>query len=199
MRGIECFKCSTCVSARSRERGDILMNWPGADVLEWFEKHAGLGGWVGAVGALLAIIVTWRLARAEYLRAQRLNKECVNEVIALFERITLEFNPIVVRYVELLQNNDPATATYRPEWEENPLWDRAVDLYRMPITQWPSVESYDAYRRYFLAASRALQSDINYSRDVIARNIDRFSGTYETLQTALKLARAIHLKATKPS
>lgn len=175
------------------------MNWPGADVLEWFEKHAGLGGWVGAVGALLAIIVTWRLARAEYLRAQRLNKERVNEVIAPFERITREFNPIVVRYVELLQNNDPATATYRPEWEKNPLWDRAVDLYRMPITQWPSVESYDAYRRYFLAASRALQSDINYSRDVIARNIDRFSGTYETLQTALKLARAIHLKATKPS
>jgi hypothetical protein len=33
-------------------------------VLDWFEKHAGLGGWVGAI---VAIFVTWGLARAESL------------------------------------------------------------------------------------------------------------------------------------
>jgi hypothetical protein len=82
----------------------------GSNVLEWFEKHAGLGGWVGAIGALLAIFVTWKLARAEYLRAQRVNKERVNRIIKLFEQITREFNPIVTRFVRLLEAKDPAAA-----------------------------------------------------------------------------------------
>lgn len=36
------------------------------DVLNWTEKHAGLGGWVGTLGAITAIFVTWALARSEY-------------------------------------------------------------------------------------------------------------------------------------
>jgi purine-cytosine permease-like protein len=44
------------------------------NVLDWTEKHAGLGGWVGALGAVFAIFVTWGLARAEYLRMRRQEK-----------------------------------------------------------------------------------------------------------------------------
>ena len=35
------------------------------DVLDWTEKHPGLGGWVGATGAIGAIFATWGIARAE--------------------------------------------------------------------------------------------------------------------------------------
>ena len=159
------------------------------DVLGWVEKHAGLGGWVGAVGALLAIIVTWRLARAEYLRAQRRDRERLNAAINLFERIAREFNPFVVRYAELLDNNDPGAVAYKPEWEDNPRWSSAVDLSRMAITQWPSVESYDAYKRYFETALKLLLSDINEPRNVIAGRIEAFTGMYENLRTALEAAR----------
>jgi hypothetical protein len=165
------------------------MNWPMADVFEWFEKHAGLGGWVGAAGAIIAIFVTWGLARAEYQRARRLAKERMNGEVLLFERITREFQPLVARYIALLDNNDNTAQNYRPNWEMSPLWNRLVDLNRMPITQWPSIESYDAFKRYFLAASNLLQTEIMQQRDIIQRNMKNFDGTYETLQKALEAAR----------
>jgi hypothetical protein len=49
------------------------MDWNGYGqaVFDWTEKHAGLGGWVGAIGSVLAIFVAWSLARAEYKRSVR--------------------------------------------------------------------------------------------------------------------------------
>ena len=48
---------------------------------DWFERHASLGGWVGAVGAIAAIFAAWLLAQTEYLRAQRLEDGRVNAQI----------------------------------------------------------------------------------------------------------------------
>lgn len=40
---------------------------------DWFERHAGLGGWVGGIGAIIAIFAAWYLAHAEYTRDLPLN------------------------------------------------------------------------------------------------------------------------------
>jgi hypothetical protein len=42
---------------------------------EWTHYWEGLGGWVGAVGAILAVIVTWKIARNEYLRTKRQERQ----------------------------------------------------------------------------------------------------------------------------
>jgi hypothetical protein len=81
-------------------------------IIDWAEHHAGLGGWVGAIGAIFAIFVTWGLARSEYLRVQRLESGRVNSEIALFVRITTDFQPLVQRYIELVDAKDPAAADY---------------------------------------------------------------------------------------
>jgi hypothetical protein len=80
--------------------------------LEWFEKHAGLGGWVGTIGAIIAVFVAWGLARSEYLRAQRLDDARVNTEINLISRTASEFDPIVQRYLALSKANDPNAAGY---------------------------------------------------------------------------------------
>ena len=112
----------------------------GLSLMDWAEHHAGLGGWVGAIGAILAIFVTWRLARSEYLRLQRLQSDRINSEIALFMRITSEFQPIVERFTELVDTHDPAAANFFGQQQDDARWLRAVDLNRMPVTQWPSVE-----------------------------------------------------------
>lgn len=66
----------------------------------------GLGGWLGAIGAIIAIFVTWSIARSEYLRVQRIEAERVNSEIALFARTASDFQPLVTRYIELLDSND---------------------------------------------------------------------------------------------
>jgi hypothetical protein len=35
------------------------------------DDHAGLGGWIGAIGAIVAIFAAWGLARSEYRRTRR--------------------------------------------------------------------------------------------------------------------------------
>ena len=58
-------------------------------VLEWIEKRAGLGGWVVALGALLAILFAWIIVRAEYLRRQERAKRRAE--IELFLKIITAF------------------------------------------------------------------------------------------------------------
>jgi hypothetical protein len=60
-------------------------------LLEWTEKHPGLGGWVGAVGAVIAIFVTWGLARAEYARTRRREEARVKSEIKLIMSVVLHF------------------------------------------------------------------------------------------------------------
>jgi hypothetical protein len=160
-----------------------------SEVAEWCEKHAGLGGWVGAVGAIVAIFATWGIARAEYSRAKRLETARRNEEIALFERIISDFNPIVLRYLELVDANDRDAIDYAGKWVSDPKRRRIDDLDRMPVTQWPSVASYDSFKRYFTAATSLLAtSAIQAPEDFRARR-QTFEGTFDELQLVLEAAR----------
>jgi hypothetical protein len=166
--------------------GELSMSY----LLDWFEKHSGLGGWVGALGAIVAIFVAWGLARAEYLRAQRLEADRVNAEITLFVKITSEFQPIAERYLELVDAHDPAAIDYRGKHQDDARWLRAVDLNWMPVTQWPSVESYDSFKRYFLASMRLLEtSPKDDVRPIMDARRKAYEGTYDALQRALQAAR----------
>jgi hypothetical protein len=158
-------------------------------ITEWCEKHAGLGGWVGALGAIIAIFVTWGLARAEYSRAKRLEAARLNEEIALFERITRDFNPVVVRYLELVDANDREAIDYRGKHDGTPKWSRMADLNWMPVTQWPSVASYDSFKRYFTAACRLLETPPFQAPERLRERRQDFEGTFDELQRALEDAR----------
>ena len=73
---------------------------------DWFERHAGLGGWVGAVGAIAAIFAAWLLAQAEYLRPQRLEDGRVNAQISLIGNAASQFDPLVQQYIKLALGKD---------------------------------------------------------------------------------------------
>jgi hypothetical protein len=159
-------------------------------IADWFEHHAGLGGWVGAIGAITAIFVTWGLARSEYLRVQRIESNRVNSEIALFARITSEFQPLVQRFLELVDANDPKAENYHIQQQDDARFLRAADLNGMPVTQWPSVESYDAFKRYFLASNRLMQTPLTeQAKPTMEARRTAYDGTYESLQRALAAAR----------
>jgi hypothetical protein len=155
---------------------------------EWSEHHSGLAGWVGAFGSIVAVFVAWGIARSEYRRAQRLAFDRLNSEIELFMRVTTEYQTLVGKYVELIAANDPTAEGYFDRVVEDDVrWLRAVDLNRLPVTQWPSVESYDAFRKYFLSAIRLLQTEPQDA--VIAQRMQAYSGTFEAVQKALMAAR----------
>src|SRR6266851_8783121 len=112
---------------------------------DWTEKHPGLGSWVGAAGAIIAIFAAWGLARAEYNRVQRVEAERMNAEIALFVRVTSELLPFIRQYISLAEAQDPSAANFSSDHANDGVWRRAADLNGTPVTQWPSVESYDAF------------------------------------------------------
>jgi hypothetical protein len=137
------------------------------DTLLWCEDHAGLGGWVGAVGAIVAILAAWGLARSGYLRTQRLEDARVNTEINLVSRTASEFDySIVQRYLALSKANDPNAAGYYNRHLNDSQMSRMVDFNTMPITQWPSVESIgvEQRRQEYDGTLNSLQKALNAAR-----------------------------------
>src|SRR5260370_14222212 len=159
-------------------------------LIDWAEKHAGLGGWVGEIGDIIAIFVTWGLARAEYSRAQRLEDNRVNAEISLFMRITSEYQPFVQDYLKLVDAHERAAIDYRAKQDNDVRWLRLVDINWMPITQWPSVESYDAFKQYFSTSQKVLETaPTDDLRPIMEARRKSYEGTFEALQRALNAAR----------
>jgi hypothetical protein len=159
--------------------------------LQWCEEHAGLGGWVGAVGAIFAILAAWWLARSEYLRTQQLEDARVNTEISLISRTASEFDATMVqRYLVLLKANEPTATGYYNNHLNDSQMSRMVDFSAMPIIQWPSVESYDAFKRYFISSIQLMETsvDVNKSVSVEQRRQD-YDGTLNILQKTLNAAR----------
>jgi hypothetical protein len=67
----------------------------------------GLGGWMGAVGAIAVIFAAWLLAQAEYLRPQRLEDGRANAQISLIGNTASQFDPLVQQYITLALEKDP--------------------------------------------------------------------------------------------
>jgi hypothetical protein len=127
-------------------------------VLEWTEKHAGLGGWVGAFGAVIAIFVTWGLARAEYLRSKRQRMARVKEEIFLISSIVYEFDAMVHGYERAALGHDSTATVFFVCHMTDPKFLAANDLASLPVTQWPSFSAYSAFKRYWYFAQKVLET-----------------------------------------
>lgn len=106
---------------------------------DWFERHAGLGGWLGSVGTVLAILAAWWLAHQEYLRAVALDNERTNSEIAMISRTANEFDKFVQQYIQAAESGDVTDNNFYSAHINDAEFHRTNDLNNMPITQWPSV------------------------------------------------------------
>jgi hypothetical protein len=125
-------------------------------ILDIAEKHAGLGGWVGAVGAVIAIFVTWGLARGEYLRTKRQERVRREAEIDLITRILSAFEAQVQRYKDLGPDH-PEAAGFPYVHINDPEWHSMNDLAHLPVTHWPTLETYAEFKRYWYATESFLK------------------------------------------
>jgi hypothetical protein len=69
----------------------------------------------------------------------------------------LDFDPIVQQYIKLLHTHDSQANGYYDERLGDPRLSRMNVLIKMPVDLWPSVESYDAFRKYYDASFKVLE------------------------------------------
>ncbi len=116
----------------------------------WADMHAGLSSWLGAIGPTIAVILVWAIARAEYKRDRRTERIWANNEIDLILQIVSEFEQLHSRYVDTMLSKD-ANAAYQFSVKNanSPIVHGFRDLSNLPISQWPSFESYVLFKDYF--------------------------------------------------
>lgn len=108
-----------------------LAVWSNAEAFaDWTEKHPGLGTWVGAAGAIVAILAAWGLARAEYNRVQRVEAARFDSEIALYQRITTESFSLAEQYIKLAEGQDSSALNFDSQHMNEGVYRRLTDLFR---------------------------------------------------------------------
>ncbi len=125
----------------------------------WADQHTSVGSWIGGLGAFAGVLVAWALTRSEYQRDRRREQRWANNEVNLILRIVNDFEGLYAQYVRGLKiaDNEALYRFYRVH-SQDPKVHSMHDLARLPISQWPSVESYMIFRRYFNAAISVLES-----------------------------------------
>jgi hypothetical protein len=171
--------------------GSRLGQWKRA--LRWLEDHAGLGGWVGAVGAIFAVFAAYLISQSEWRAARHLEDERMNEEIALIDRTASDFERLVQEHMARYRAHGvvDAQGSVLLKKEDDPRWRRMVEFVNMPLTQSPSVESYDAVRTYFDPANQllGLLDYPNADASAVDHWIKEREGKLEALKKALAAAR----------
>lgn len=157
----------------------------------WFERNAGLGGWIGSVGTVVAILAAWWLAHQEYLRAVKIANDRTNSEIALISRTANEFDKLVQDYVRAAKSGDLADNGFYNAHINDAEFHRVDDLNNMPITQWPTVASYDAFKQFVFAGVKLLESssDRPMSQEIFESRLKSYQGTLQNVQGTLNAAR----------
>lgn len=167
------------------------------DVVDLAEKHAGLGGWVGAVGAILAIFVTWGLARAEYLRTKRQAIARQRAGIRLMRMVIFDFDlKIMQPYIKALQDdNDTSIDGYYARRQNYAEVHAMIDLAHLPVTEWPAVDSYFFFKRYWFNSTQLLNMPRTALSD-IQRQIKANAFLFKTVDAMLERAygRAVKIQ-----
>jgi len=122
-------------------------------VTAWAEKHSGLGGWVGAIGSLLAILAAWLLARGEYMRTQKKAATRRKEEIDLISKVIADFEALLYPYISALWAGSQAKLVGFYAQHINDSEHHGMrDLAHIPVTQWPSLPAYVSFKRSWIPA-----------------------------------------------
>ena len=158
-----------------------------ATVRSWFDQHAGLGAWISV---FVALVVAFAVVVADRLSTQRDRNASVNAEINQISRAASEFDPIVQQYIKLVHAHDPQANGYYDKQLGDSRLNMMNVFIKMPVDQWPSVESYDAFRRYYDASLRLLETSADGSPSInIEDRINASRGTLQSLQKNLDAAR----------
>ena len=156
-----------------------------ATVRSWFDQHPALAGWITV---LVAIAVAFAVVVADRLSTQRDKNETVNAEINQISRAASDFDPIVQQYIKLLHTHDPQANGYYDEHLSDPRLSRMNVFIKMPVDLWPSVESYDAFRKYYNASFKVLQTPADGSSSINTE--DRINARGDVLEALLKFLNA---------
>jgi hypothetical protein len=156
-----------------------LGNWP--------ERHP----WLTLIAIPIAgVLVAVLIAASQDYQAKQAEKVRVNTEIDRIIRTATDFDPIVQRYIALARTGDPQANGYHDRILNDPRVSRMNDVIGKPVTQWPSVESCDAFRAYYRAGFDllVLSSD---SRPImtLGEGVKAYEGKLEAVQKALEAAR----------
>ena len=153
----------------------------------WFERHAVLSGWLGAIGAIAAICAAWLLAQAQHLRTQRLG---VNAQISLIGNVASQFDPLVQQYIKLALEKDSKVANYYLRQMDDPRVERMIDFKAMPISHWPSIEVYHAFNEYYFSSIMLMETSADEDTSInLQDRIATYERNFEALQKALDAFR----------
>ena len=158
-----------------------------ARVRSWFDQNAGLGA---CISVLVAIALAFAVVVADRLSTQRDRSAAVNAEINQISRAASEFDSIVQQYIKLVHSHDPQANGYYDKQLGDPRLNMINVFIKMPVDLWPSVESYDAFRRYYDASFKLLETSADRSPSInIEDRIKASRGTLEALQKSLDSAR----------
>jgi hypothetical protein len=125
----------------------------------WADRHPGLGGWAGAIGAILAIFVAWNLARREYLRTARQRAAFRREEIDLIEKIISDFERVLLQpYAEAVIAGRPEAYQFHGRHMYDAEYHGMIDLADLPVVNWPSLQAYANFKRYWSRSLRVLET-----------------------------------------
>jgi hypothetical protein len=137
--------------------GDAISIWFEA-VDEWCHNHEGLGGWVGAIGTVIAIFVTWGLARLEYRRTLKEQARRKASEIDTIHLVIEAFKGMLDYYYEIAVANDPGAIGFYSNKEGNGAIEAMQDLAQMSVISWPTISLYVDFRWYFGLAVQVLET-----------------------------------------
>jgi hypothetical protein len=152
-----------------------------ATVRSWFDQHPALAGWITV---LVAIPVAAAVVVADRLSTQHDKNATVNAEITQISRAASDFDPIVQQYIKLLHTHDPRANGYYDEHLSDPRLSRMNVFIKMPVDLWPSVESHDAFRKYYDASFDVLEIPADGSSSINTE--DRINATGGRLGALLK-------------
>ena len=138
------------------------------------------------IGPLVTISgIWWRDHKAQLDDDAKVNAE-----INLIIQTATDFDPIVRRYITLARAGDPQANGYLDRIRSDPRVSRMNDVIAKPVTQWPSIQSSDAFRTYYKDAFDLLELSVD-KRPIMTldEGVKGYDGKLAALQRALNAAR----------
>lgn len=172
--------------------------WTGS-LVELADKHSGLGSWIGAVGAVLAIFATWAITDASYRRDQRQHAEQRRTEIDTFINIVDSYESMLTPYINALKSSlEPSVTGFGNKHSNDPAASAANDLAWIPATQWPSLTSFFLFKQYYFLSNKLLSAsqDPRFPPEKQkAEDIEMHEKLYRELKDALVASRKLAARA----